>query len=72
MTCKGLTAKEPARKKNGVSKIFKQIVEHNGKLRSQSMLPISLSYDHRVINGADAAKFTKLFGEIINKTSLLK
>ena len=56
----------------GVSKIFKQIVEHNGKLRSQSMLPISLSYDHRVINGADAAKFTKLFGEIINKTSLLK
>jgi len=35
-------------------------------------LPISLSYDHRVINGADAAKFTKLFGEIINKTSLLK
>ena len=56
----------------GVSKIFKQIVEQNGKLRSQSMLPISLSYDHRVINGADAAKFTKLFGEIINKTSLLK
>ena len=56
----------------GVSKIFKQIVERNGKLRSQSMLPISLSYDHRVINGADAAKFTKLFGEIINKTSLLK
>lgn len=56
----------------GVSKIYKQIVEQNGKLRSQSMLPISLSYDHRVINGADAAKFTKLFGEIINKTSLLK
>ena len=56
----------------GVSKIFKQIVEHNGKLRSQSVLPISLSYDHRVINGAGAAKFTKLFGEIINKTSLLK
>ena len=56
----------------GVSKIFKQIVEQSGKLRSQSMLPISLSYDHRVINGADAAKFTKLFGEIINKTSLLK
>ena len=56
----------------GVSKIYKQIVEQHGKLRSQSMLPISLSYDHRVINGADAAKFTKLFGEIINKTSLLK
>ena len=56
----------------GISKIFKQITDKNGKLCSQNMLPISLSYDHRVINGADAAKFTKLFGEIINKTSLLK
>ena len=34
------------------------------------MLPLSLSYDHRVINGADAARFsnklTKLLADIRN------
>ncbi len=29
------------------------------------MLPLSLSYDHRVINGADAARFTTLLGEVL-------
>jgi pyruvate dehydrogenase E2 component (dihydrolipoamide acetyltransferase) len=27
------------------------------------MLPLSLSYDHRVINGADAARFVNHIGE---------
>jgi len=29
---------------------------------SRLMLPVSLSYDHRVINGADAARFMLAFG----------
>jgi len=29
----------------------------NGKPEIRLMLPLSLSYDHRVINGADAARF---------------
>lgn len=29
------------------------------------MLPLSLSYDHRVINGADAAKFVRAVGETL-------
>jgi pyruvate dehydrogenase E2 component (dihydrolipoamide acetyltransferase) len=29
------------------------------------MLPLSLSYDHRVINGAAAARFTKRLGELL-------
>jgi pyruvate dehydrogenase E2 component (dihydrolipoamide acetyltransferase) len=29
------------------------------------MLPLSLSYDHRLINGADAAKFTRRFAEVV-------
>jgi pyruvate dehydrogenase E2 component (dihydrolipoamide acetyltransferase) len=29
------------------------------------MLPLSLSYDHRLINGADAAKFTRRFAELL-------
>jgi len=56
----------------GISKIQVQAIYKNNKFHAQKMLPISLSYDHRVINGADAAKFTKLFGEILNKPSLLK
>ena len=27
------------------------------------MLPLSLSYDHRVINGADAARFTRFVAD---------
>ena len=41
-------------------------------LNRLALPPLSLSYDHRVINGADAARFTKLFGEIINNPSTLK
>jgi pyruvate dehydrogenase E2 component (dihydrolipoamide acetyltransferase) len=31
--------------------------DENGELTERMMLPLSLSYDHRVINGADAARF---------------
>jgi len=29
------------------------------------MLPLSLSYDHRVINGADAARFVRQLVELL-------
>ena len=29
------------------------------------MLPLSLSYDHRVINGADAARFTNKLTKLL-------
>ena len=29
------------------------------------MLPLSLSYDHRVINGADAAVFTRYVADLL-------
>lgn len=31
------------------------------------MLPVSLSYNNRVINGADAAKFTRFIGGVLAK-----
>ena len=31
----------------------------------RSMLPLSLSYDHRVIDGADAARFTRRLAEML-------
>jgi pyruvate dehydrogenase E2 component (dihydrolipoamide acetyltransferase) len=32
------------------------------------MLPLSLSYDHRVIDGADAARFTSYLSELLSDT----
>ena len=35
------------------------------------MMPLSLSYDHRVINGADAARFVRRLGELLAEPSAL-
>lgn len=37
----------------------------DGKPVLRNMLPLSLSYDHRVINGADAARLLCFFGEFL-------
>ena len=49
----------------GISSIAVKPILKNNKFVPRKILPISLSYDHRVINGSDAAKFTKMFSEII-------
>ena len=36
-----------------------------GKPELRKLLPLSLSYDHRVINGADAARFVRFMGEFL-------
>jgi len=41
----------------GMSRSQKQLQLDDGEIRERLMLPFSLSYDHRVINGADAARF---------------
>ena len=40
-----------------------------GVLEWRQMLPLSLSYDHRLINGADAARFTRRFAELLASPS---
>ena len=42
----------------GVSRSSMQPVFYNGTFIPRLMLPLSLSYDHRVIDGAEAARFT--------------
>jgi pyruvate dehydrogenase E2 component (dihydrolipoamide acetyltransferase) len=42
----------------GVSRSAMKPVYQNGQFVPRLMLPLSLSYDHRVIDGADAARFT--------------
>src|SRR3546814_14143603 len=41
------------------------VADADGKPVLKSFLPLSLSYDHRVINGADAARFTPPFAEAL-------
>ena len=55
----------------GISKIQIKPIYMNKKFIARKMLPIALSYDHRVINGADAVSFTNLFSKLINEPSEL-
>ncbi len=51
----------------GMSRSINQLVLENGQVNERMMLPLSLSYDHRAINGADAARFVvKLSGSLTN------
>ncbi|GGK09602.1 dihydrolipoyllysine-residue acetyltransferase [Pseudomonas matsuisoli] len=49
----------------GVSKASMQPVWDGKAFQPRLMLPLSLSYDHRVINGAAAARFTKRLSELL-------
>jgi pyruvate dehydrogenase E2 component (dihydrolipoamide acetyltransferase) len=49
----------------GVSKASIKPVYIDGAFEPRLMLPLSLSYDHRAVNGADAARFTALLGVLL-------
>lgn len=51
----------------GMSRGQKTLQLDDGQIEERLMLPLSMSYDHRAINGADAAKFiVKLSGSLTN------
>jgi pyruvate dehydrogenase E2 component (dihydrolipoamide acetyltransferase) len=43
----------------GISRGSTEAVFRDGKIEPRQMLPLSLSYDHRVIDGADAIRFLR-------------
>jgi pyruvate dehydrogenase E2 component (dihydrolipoamide acetyltransferase) len=49
----------------GLSRSKLQPVVKDGAIVPRLLLPLSLSYDHRVIDGADAARFTRRVAEIL-------
>lgn len=55
----------------GISKSSIQPIWNGKKFTPKLMLPIALSYDHRVIDGADGAKFVTLINKIISDIRLL-
>ena len=49
----------------GISKAAMKPVWDGSEFQPRLMLPLSLSYDHRAVNGADAARFTTLLGSLL-------
>ena len=51
----------------GVGRAYKKQIFINNKFLARTVLPISLSYDHRIIDGAEAAKFCNSLKENLGK-----
>ncbi len=51
----------------GVSRSSFQPVYNDGKFEPRLILPLSLSYDHRIIDGADAARFLRWVCEALEQ-----
>ena len=56
----------------GIGKSQKKQIFIDGKFQTRTMLPISLSYDHRIIDGAEAARFNNDLKENIGKNFAYK
>lgn len=50
----------------GLSRGRSELKLVNGQVVERLMLPLSMSYDHRVINGADAARFVVRLGQLLS------
>jgi pyruvate dehydrogenase E2 component (dihydrolipoamide acetyltransferase) len=55
----------------GLSRSSMEPVWMNGKFEPRLVLPLSLSYDHRLIDGADAARFLRWIAEAFEQPFLL-
>ena len=55
----------------GLSRSSMEPVWINGKFEARQVLPLSLSYDHRLIDGADAARFLRWIAEAFEQPFLL-
>ena len=55
----------------GVARAARQPVFVDGQIAPRLMLPLALSYDHRLIDGADAARFLRWVAEALQQPLLL-
>ena len=56
----------------GVGKSFDRLVKIKEKIISKKILPVSLSYDHRIIDGAEGARFCVYLGQCLGKDFAFK
>lgn len=55
----------------GVGRIADKPVIYNGQIAARKMMTLSLAFDHRVTDGAPAAKFLKTIKELVEEPYLL-
>ena len=55
----------------GVSRGSKEAVYMDGIFEPRLMLPLSLTYDHRIIDGADAARFLRWIAEALENPMMM-
>src|SRR5205807_2693468 len=55
----------------GLSRARLEPAVRDGQVVPRLMLPLSLSYDHRVIDGADGARFTRRIAQMLEDPRLL-
>jgi pyruvate dehydrogenase E2 component (dihydrolipoamide acetyltransferase) len=56
----------------GIGIITEQAAVLDGKVVPRKILPLSVSFDHRVLDGAEAARFTKVVKEKLEDPKSLK
>ena len=56
----------------GVGKSYYKQSLINDQFQKRAMLPLSLSYDHRIIDGAEAARFSNELKENLGKNFAYK
>jgi pyruvate dehydrogenase E2 component (dihydrolipoamide acetyltransferase) len=55
----------------GVARARSQLYMAEGTLRERTILPLALSYDHRIIDGANGARFLRWIVEALSNPLLL-
>jgi pyruvate dehydrogenase E2 component (dihydrolipoamide acetyltransferase) len=55
----------------GIARMDTQPLWDGQQFVPRKMLPISLSYDHRAINGAEAGRFVRRLGQILTEPESL-
>ena len=56
----------------GVGKSYDKVMDKQGVMTSRKILPVSLSYDHRIIDGAEGARFCVHLSESLGKDFAFK
>jgi pyruvate dehydrogenase E2 component (dihydrolipoamide acetyltransferase) len=55
----------------GLARYQKRLTLKGDRMETRTMLPLSLSYDHRIIDGADAVRFTRKVAAMLEDPALL-
>ncbi len=55
----------------GLARSKQELYLEDDEMAVRTMLPLCLSYDHRVINGADGARFTRKLAELLEDPEML-